>query len=226
MPRELAAAIHRAVQGPSACPLCGESQVSLVHNDGDREYYGCPRCHLIHLEPAGRLPPLKEVLRYLEHRNDPDDDGYVRFLSRLGDPVRQRLTIGEMGIDYGCGPAAVLGGLLTAHGFPTCSYDPLFRPDEASLTRTYDFATCSEVVEHAHEPLELLSRIGGLVRPGGLIGIMTRFHGSEAPFAQWWYRRDPTHVCFYDARTMAWIADHFGWVLELPAPHVALFRTG
>jgi hypothetical protein len=119
----------------------------------------------------------------------------------------------------------VLGDLLTSLGYPTVSHDPLFRPNDASLRETYDFATCSEVVEHAHRPFDVFAQLGRLVRRGGLIGVMTRFHGLEAPFAQWWYRRDPTHVCFYDARTMAWIAERFAWSLELPAPHVALFRT-
>jgi SAM-dependent methyltransferase len=180
---------------------------------------------VIYLEPAGRLQPLQEVLRYLEHRNSAADQGYVRFLSRLGDPVRERLSPGERGLDFGCGPAAVLGELLTAHGFPTVSYDPLFRPDDACLAQTYDFVTCSEVIEHAHRPLELFAQLGRLVRPGGLIGVMTRFYGLEAPFGDWWYRRDPTHVCFYDARTMTWIADRMGWVLELPEPHIALYRA-
>jgi SAM-dependent methyltransferase len=196
-----------------------------VLSDQGRDYLQCSRCALIFVDPAHRLTAMHEVLRYLEHRNSASDEGYVRFLSRLGDPVRERLTTGARGIDFGCGPAPVLGDLLTAQGFPTVSHDPLFRPNDASLRGTYDFATCSEVVEHAHRPLEVFAELGRLVRSGGVIGVMTRFHGLEAPFAKWWYRRDPTHVCFYDARTMAWIAGHFDWTLELPAPHVALFRT-
>lgn len=211
---------------PSDCPLCGESDAALIHENKGRAYRRCGRCHLIYLEPAARLQPLEEVLRYLEHRNSAADEGYVRFLSRLGDPVRERLTPGAKGIDFGCGPVAVLGEMLTAHGYPTVSYDPLFHPDDALLQDTFDFATCSEVAEHAHRPLEIFATLGRLVGRGGLIGVMTRFHGVEAPFADWWYHRDPTHVCFYDARTMAWIADHFAWTLELPAPNVALFRTG
>jgi hypothetical protein len=189
-----------------------------------RDYFQCAQCALIYLHPDQRLTPLHEVLRYLEHRNGATDPAYLRFLSRLADPVRLRLSPGARGLDYGCGPVTALGRLFTAHEFPTVSYDPMFDPDHDVLDDRYDFATCSEVAEHAHDPLSLFSVLDGLVVPGGLIGIITRFHGVEAPFADWWYRRDPTHVCFYDARTMAWIAAHFGWELELPAPHVALFR--
>jgi hypothetical protein len=31
-------------------------------------------------------------------------------------------------------------------------------------------------------------------------------------------------VCFYRPGTMEWIAERFGWALEVPRPSVALFR--
>ena len=121
------------------------------------------------------------------------------------------------------GPAPVLAELLSSSGRPTESYDPLFRPDRSPLTARYDFLTCCEVFEHAHEPAQLLTQLSGLLRPKGMLAVMTRFYGVEAPFDQWWYRRDPTHVSFYNADTMRWIAGERGWQLQLPRPHVALF---
>ncbi len=215
----------RASVAAVACPLGAASPAHSFLVDGARAYLRCGRCSLVFLRPADRIPPLAEVMRYLEHRNSADDAGYVAFLSRLADPVSERLPAGARGLDFGCGPAPVLARLLTDRGLPCASYDPLFLPDERRLEETYDFVTCSEVVEHVHDPRALLERLAGLVAPGGLLAIMTRFHGIEAPFERWWYRRDPTHVCFYDERTMRWIAGRFGWTLELPRDHVALFRT-
>ena len=206
------------------CPLCDHHQTERVHSDRDRDYFECPRCALIFLDPAQRITTLDEVLRYLEHRNSASNEGYMRFLSRLADPVRVVLPAGARGIDFGCGPVSALGDLFTSWGFPTVSYDPLFRADEAVLRSRYGFAVCSEVAEHAHEPRALFEQLDRLVRPGGVIGVMTRFHGAEAPFADWWYRRDPTHVCFYDSRTMRWIAQHFGWEVDLSTANVALFH--
>lgn len=209
---------------PAPCPLCAAAGRTYLADAG-RTYLRCERCALIYLHPAHRPTPLAEVLRYQEHENDAADAGYLAFLRRLAEPVAARLAPGARGLDFGCGPVPALGALLTAAGHPTASYDPLFRPHEALLAERYDFVTCCEVVEHLHAPDAVLTRLAGLLRPGGLLGVMTRFPGHDAPFDRWWYRRDPTHVCFFGEETMRWIADERGWALEIPRPHVALFRV-
>lgn len=205
------------------CPLCERAETPVLLADGGRVYHHCAACDLIFLHPGGRLTPLGEVMRYLEHENDRTDPEYIRFLRRLGDPLCVRVPAGARGLDFGCGPVPALGEWLTRQDRDTVSYDPLFHPDETLLEGRYDFVTCSEVVEHAHHPRTLFDVLARLLRSGGVLGIMTRFHGVEAPFATWWYRRDPTHVAFYSETTMRWIAAHRGWKLELPVPNVALF---
>lgn len=207
-----------------ACPLCSGIPVPF-HSDGERRFFRCARCSVVFLHPDHRLTPLQEVLRYCEHRNSAEDAAYVQFLSRLADPVGARLVDGARGLDYGCGPTPVLAGMFTAAGYPTESYDPFFLGDEAVHGKKYDFVSCSEVLEHVHDPLSFFRRLDSIVRRGGLIGIMTRFHGVDTPFHDWWYRRDPTHVCFYCPETMQWIAESFGWSLEIPDPHIALFTV-
>lgn len=170
-----------------------------------------------------RLTPMEEVLRYVQHENRRDDPRYLHFLRRLADPLRARLSPGDCGLDFGSGPVPVLGELLTAEGFPTASYDPLFAPDDALLDGRYDFIACSEVVEHLHDPSAVFALFARMLRPGGTLGVMTRFFGHEAPFEAWWYRRDPTHVCFYREDTMRWLAQRHGWTVDFPVPNVALF---
>lgn len=212
---------HRA--NSPACPLCEEGAAAPILDSNDRTYHQCATCDLIFLEPSQRIQPLAEVMRYLEHNNDAGDAGYMAFLQRLGEPVRSRLAPGSRGLDFGCGPVRALGDWFTTAGYPTASYDPLFHPDESLLGDNYDFVTCSEVVEHAHDPGALFRTLDTLLRPGGLLGVMTRFHGVESSFERWWYRRDPTHICFFSARTMQWVAGRHAWQLELPAPNVAIF---
>lgn len=208
------------------CPLCGNAAPARQHATDDREYWRCDACALVFLARARRLSYDAEVARYELHRNSTEDAGYLKFLSRLAEPMIARVPPGARGLDYGCGQAPALGLLLSRAGRPTESYDPVFCPEESLLSRQYDFVTCSEVFEHVHEPMRLLERLGTLVSPGGRIGVMTSFRDAGVPFGEWWYIRDPTHVCFYNGETMAWIARHFGWTLELAAPNVAIFTVG
>ena len=206
-----------------ACPLCSGHELSLLLRDAGRRYYRCPHCDLISVHPNDRPSRAEESQRYGSHENDAADQGYVGFLRRLADPLCDVVPRGARGIDVGCGPAPVLADLLTESGRPTVAYDPLFYPRVELLDDQYDFVTCSEVVEHAHDPASLFRQLLGLLLPGGTLGVMTALHEDASNFDTWWYRRDVTHVCFYSAHTMRWVAETFELGLSLPATNVALF---
>lgn len=205
------------------CPLCDAVPSRSIESGDDRSYFACAVCALIHLHPAQRLSASDERARYELHENDRADPGYVDFLRRLADPMVERLRPGARGLDFGCGPVPVLSELLTSAGFPCVAYDPFFTPDETLLDKRYDFIACSEVVEHAHDPASMFAKLRRMLAPAGLLGVMTRFYGEGNAFADWWYRRDPTHVCFYNEATMRWIAERHGWMAQFPQPNVTLF---
>ena len=197
---------------------------------GGRRFFRCGVCRLI-LVGSTDLPDLAaEKSRYLEHNNEVHDPDYRTFLARLWDRVKPLLTPRASGLDYGAGPGPALVAMMREDGFEVEGYDPIFDPDTKALERTYDFIVCTETAEHMHRPGDELSRLDGMLRPGGLLGVMTSFvDASDSPeglaaFKNWYYRRDPTHVAFYSAATMEWIAGHMGWQLELPAKNIAIFR--
>lgn len=204
------------------CPLCGAGDGSQITTSDARQYFQCGRCALVRLHPEQRLSRPEERARYELHQNDPTDADYVAFLRRLADPVMERLRPGARGLDFGCGPAPVLSQMLAAAGFPCAAYDPFFAPDEALLEDRYDYVTCSEVVEHAHDPAAMFSALHRLLLPAGVLGVMTRFYPSGGVFEDWWYRRDPTHVCFYAEETMRWVAERYGYTADFPVPNVTL----
>jgi SAM-dependent methyltransferase len=189
-----------------------------------RDYWRCRVCAARFLAPAERPERQDEYDHYLCHENDPDDAGYRRFLSRLAEPLLERLGPGLHGLDYGCGPGPALAAMLREAGHHMAVYDPFFRPDPAPLARSYDFVTCSEVIEHFHDPAGEFDRLDALLRPGGWLATMTCFQDDDARFADWHYRRDPTHVVFYREATLHHIAAQRGWCCEIPAKDVALMR--
>src|SRR5690606_15211980 len=114
--------------------------------------------------------------------------------------------------------------MLTQAGHQMSLYDPVFQPDTEALQRTYDFITCTEVAEHFHQPAQEFDRLNTLLKPGGWLAIMTSFQTDDSAFANWHYRRDPTHVVIYKEETFYWLARHYGWRCEIPGKNVALFQ--
>ncbi len=206
------------------CPLCGAQPARPFAQVRQRDYHHCPRCQLVYLQPAQRLAARAERAHYETHENDPGDRGYRQFLNRLAAPLVARLPAGARGLDYGCGPGPALATMLAEQGFPTAIYDPFFAPDPQPLRHTYDFITCSETIEHFYQPGREFARLNTLLRPDGWLGLMTQMRRDECAFERWQYVSDPTHVCFYHAQTMHWLAAHFGWTLHAPQPTVTLFH--
>jgi SAM-dependent methyltransferase len=206
------------------CIVCGSLSAGFFAGLEGRRYSRCAACQATFLHPADRLSPGEERARYLLHRNDPGDEGYRRFLSRLAGPLLGRLAPRSRGLDYGCGPGPVLAGILREAGHRMNIYDPFFAPDPEPLGDTYDFVTCTEAAEHFHRPEEEFARLDSLLKPGGWLAVMTRFLEDGVCFASWSYRRDPTHVVFYRRETMRHIAVRYGWTCDFPAGDVALMQ--
>lgn len=206
-----------------ACPLCAAPADPFLTIDG-RGYFRCPACELRFLDPARRPSAAEEHVHYLHHENDPDDPRYRRFLSKLADPLLERLPCASHGLDYGCGPGPALAAMLREAGHEVALHDPFFAPDQSSLAGTYDFVACTEVAEHFHNPARDFTRLRGLVRPGGWLAVMTCFQTDDARFADWHYRKDPTHVVFYRAETFRHLAREWGWFCEIPVKDVVLMR--
>ena len=209
----------------SSCSLCEHPGV-VPFAPSPATHVDCPACGLVCLERSRHLSPDAERERYLLHQNSPEDAGYRAFLSRLADPLCERVPPGAAGLDFGCGPGPTLGVILTTRGRPTTHHDPLFAPSATALSREWDFVTCTEVVEHLREPRATWLELASLVTPGGWLGVMTQplLPRREAAYADWAYARDPTHVALYRDRTFDWIASWLDFDLEREGDDVFLMQ--
>lgn len=208
------------------CPLCEHHGAGFFAERteaafGRREYRRCPNCLLVFVPAAYHLSLPEERAHYDQHENDPADERYLAFLDRLAGPLAERLPEGASGLDFGCGPGPAMDRLFHPKGFELAYYDPFYAPDEMLLTRSWDFITASEVIEHLRAPRESFRQLDRLLVPGGVLGVMTEFL-TDQDFGEWWYPRDPTHINFYAPDTLRWIAHWLGHDLEIPGPGVAL----
>ncbi len=211
-------------QRTPGCPVCLSSLSHHFQRINGKDYWRCRNCRATFIA-AGQLPdPTTESNCYRLHCNSTEDPAYRRFLDRLATPLLERIAPGSEGLDYGCGCGPALASMLTEAGHRMQLYDPLFYPNISALERTYDFITCTEVAEHFHRPAAEFKTLNRLLRPGGLLGIMTCFQTDDNRFANWHYRRDSTHVVFYREETLRYLAARFDWECEIPAKNVALMR--
>jgi hypothetical protein len=137
--------------------------------------------------------------------------------------MTQRLATGSEGLDFGAGPGPTLSGMLQERGFRMRTYDPFFAPDVDALERRYDFITCTETAEHFFNPAREFELLDRLLRPGGLLGVMTGMVQDGRSLRSWRYARDPTHVALYRPETMLWVGSRFGWTVDFPDRDVVLF---
>ncbi len=208
------------------CPLCGEADCRPFHRDAVRPYLRCGCCALVFVPASHHVDRAAERARYDHHRNNPDDAGYVAFLSRLAAPLVRLLPPGAAGLDFGCGPAPVLADMLSSGGRPTAVYDPIYFPDESVWLSRYDFVTATEVFEHLRDPAVELRRLLGILRPHGLLAIMTGFVPEDPrALADWHYLRDATHVAFYSEATFTFIAERWRASIALMERDVVILRA-
>lgn len=215
---------HLDVPAPERCPVCTTQRIRRFMTLQDKVYWRCRLCEATFLAPA-QWPDLDaQKVEYDKHQNDMDDPRYREFLARLGTPLLARMPAGLHGLDFGCGPGPALARMLEEAGHTVRCYDPIYAPEPAVLEDSYDFVTCTEVLEHLHQPMAEFEMLNGLLRPGGWVGVMTEFQTSDNRFDQWHYRRDPTHIIFYRATTLNLMGARLGWTLEIPRKNIALFR--
>ncbi len=209
---------------PTACPLCTNKETSYYFSDNRREYLHCPVCDLVFVPPRFHLDNVAEKNVYELHRNDIQDPGYRRFLSRLTAPLLQRLIPNQLGLDFGCGPGPALAVMLEEEGHSISLYDPYFHDTPKILDYSYDFITATEVVEHFASPEHEFKRFFMILKNGGTLGLMTKMVLSPAAFSRWHYIQDQTHICFYSRKSFEYIAGKNNADLEFIGNDVILMR--
>ncbi len=127
--------------------------------------------------------------------------------------MQERLESGSRGLDFGSGPGPTLSVMFEEVGHSVEIYDHFYARDPCVLEKKYDFITATEVVEHLHNPRKELDRLWACLKPGGILGVMTKLVLDHEAFARWHYKNDPTHICFFSRSTFEWLAAQ--WLAEL-----------
>ena len=206
------------------CSVCKNKKIEFFLNVKGLDYWQCSLCKATMLDPIQFVSSNKEKKHYLKHNNEINDARYRTFLSNLIEPLKDKISIDDMGLDYGCGYAPALADILKKDGFNVELYDPFFFKNENIFCRKFNFITCSEVVEHFFKPYEEFNKIDSLLAKNSWLAIMTSFMTEDYLFKNWHYRRDPTHVVFYKKITFKIIASQRRWKINFPSENIVLFN--
>ena len=218
--------MERETSFSCACPLCAHMQTAHFFSDRRRDFFQCSNCSLVFVPKSFHLSADDERAEYMLHQNSPQDQGYRQFLSRLWQPMVERLPENKAdirGLDFGCGPGPTLSVMFEELGVRMSVYDKFFADDKGVLSGEYNFVTSTEVVEHLSEPLPILDQMWSLTKPGGMLGVMTKLVRDQKAFSGWHYKNDQTHVVFYSKRTLEWLAARWQAKLEFVASDAFIF---
>jgi len=208
----------------SVCPLCQSCDLLPYYQNKERVYLQCVWCALVFVPMQYHLSGVDEKLRYDTHQNNPGDAGYRAFLSQVFNPVISQISQGERGLDFGCGPGPTLSLMFEEVGYSVDLFDKFYVNNPAVFGERYDFITVTEVVEHLSRPKFELERLLEMLNEGGVLAVMTQMITEEVVFSSWYYKNDPTHICFFSRETVCYLARQWGVEVTFYGDNVVLIR--
>jgi 2-polyprenyl-3-methyl-5-hydroxy-6-metoxy-1,4-benzoquinol methylase len=79
------------------------------------------------------------------------------------------------------------------------------------------------VIEHFRQPNQELHKLFALLKPKGILGIMTKLVIDADAFSRWHYKNDLTHVSFFSRDTLQWLAIKYQCRLDILGNDVIIF---
>ncbi|MBN2797064.1 MAG: class I SAM-dependent methyltransferase [Clostridia bacterium] len=190
------------------CKICGSKTYPIHDVQFDIIYHRCTSCLFVYEDSKFHISIEKELEEYNRHENSIEDEGYVNMFKRFQNAFESFVS-GTKVLEFGSGPTPVFSQVLRKSSYEVTSFDPFYAPDLDYLNHSYDLITSTEVFEHIVEPIETLDTLVRLLRPGGILAIMTQFVPEDEVFIKWWYRRDPTHIGFYHHKTFEYLSQKY-----------------
>lgn len=194
------------------CKLCNNPVIKIDDARNSWEFFHCKKCEFIFKNDSDFVNSEDELKQYNNHNNTMDSPGYVEMFERfIADTFEEYKEEIKDVLEFGSGPGPVLSELLKQKGFNVDIYDKYFSPQKVYKGKQYDLITSTEVIEHIEDPIAIFEFFRAS-KEWGYLALMTQFHTNDAQdFQKWWYKNDPTHICFFRPKTFEVLAQKNGF---------------
>ena len=181
------------------CEICKSETHTLNDPQIKVTHQVCNNCGFIYKDKEFHPTWEDESNEYLRHENSIENEGYVNLFKHIIKGYIEGLDIKRKVLEFGSGPNPVFKEILVDSGYDVLDYDPFYNPNEEYKKHKYQLITSHEVVEHFVNPIKEFTELVSLLEDDGYIVLSTYFRDmDEEAFLTWWYRRDITHLSFYN----------------------------
>ena len=215
-------------QDEKSCPICHASSVLFFQDQ--RVFYKCSDCSLIFTEDF----PEKDVEE--QHYKDQWATTDPGFWKQQVDVLVQLIGNYQMPsriLDFGSGSGEMTAE-FRARGFNITPLEPMTHGylKDQNYSEKFDVVIAVEVIEHLREPWKEIYEIEKVLAPDGIVIFSTlltnafidRPDASEH-FKNWWYKDDPTHVCFFCNRVLSKMADVKNYDIDIFGDKVFVLKV-
>ena len=191
------------------CIICGSATTALNDEKMKVTYDVCHSCDFISKQKGFLLTADVEKSRYDTHQYSEEDHYYnntfLNLIKEYIEPYKVKTVL-----DYGSGPFRVLTKFLKEQQYNVYDYDPYYHPDDSYQKEMFDLIVSTEVIEHFYDPIKEFDHLLSILKDKGYLLLMTNFRTMpHDEFINWWYKRDNTHVAFYNLNVFTYLEEKY-----------------
>jgi 2-polyprenyl-3-methyl-5-hydroxy-6-metoxy-1,4-benzoquinol methylase len=222
----------------------GDFVASTDRYDAYGRVVRCNRCQLVYTNPRPRAEAISEGYRKAVDPDYAREDSSRSINAHLSLHTLKRFAHSGRLLDVGCATGYFLNAArldFETQGIELSEWAAKYARDRLRLdvinagldeapipVEHFDVVALNDVIEHFTDPKAALVRIHGLLRPGGLLYLVTpdiESLSARLMRGRWWGLR-PAHVYYFTPKTLTALLRDAGFEVELVKSYGRIFTWG
>ena len=69
-----------------------------------------------------------------------------------------------------------------------------------------------------------MRRLASILKIGGYLSLMTQLLTQEIDFSNWYYKNDPSHIGFFNQKSLNYVAEELGFEINVYSERVIFLQ--